>query len=60
MGAGLFRNDVVAPPVGLEPTTRWLTASAPGEFASSQLLYHAELRRHKFTRLISFRFLGDI
>ena len=45
MGAGLFRNDVVAPPVGLEPTTRWLTASAPGEFASSQLLYHAELRR---------------
>jgi hypothetical protein len=25
--AGLFQNDVEAPPVGLEPTTDWLTAS---------------------------------
>jgi hypothetical protein len=25
--AGLFQNNVEAPPVGLEPTTDWLTAS---------------------------------
>jgi hypothetical protein len=37
---------VLAPPVGLEPTTNWLTASAFQESnPRSQLLYRTELRR---------------
>lgn len=42
----LFQINIVAPPVGLEPTTSWLTASAQIPcLGHGQLLYHTELRR---------------
>ena len=50
---------VMAPPVGLEPTTDWLTASASDFVVQSQLLYRTELRRQRddyFTSLGIFKF----
>lgn len=50
---------VLAPPVGLEPTTDWLTASASDFVVQSQLLYRTELRRQRddyFTSLGIFKF----
>jgi hypothetical protein len=42
---------VLAPPVGFEPTTNWLTASAfKAAMPRSQLLYRAELQRRNVTR----------
>ena len=37
---------VLAPPVGFEPTTNWLTASASDRFYQRQPLYRTEPRRH--------------
>ena len=45
LGRGFAKIIMVAPPVGIEPTTDWLTASAPDKPYQSQLLYLTELQR---------------
>jgi hypothetical protein len=44
---------MVAPPIGLEPMTDWLTASASDFVVQSQLLYRTELRRQRDDYLTS-------